>query len=521
MTDSMSFLLRRLGLLALLSLVSIASPAMADEPAKPVEAAKADVAKADAPKAEQSVTQGRVPTLAGGYIDYTATAGTLIVRDGDDKPIASVGYVAYTKNGVKDPATRPVTFAFNGGPGSSSMWLHMGILGPKRIDTVDAGHTPPAPYRLLDNPHGLLDRSDVVMIDPVGVGISRAVGDKKDEDFWGVDADVDSIVRFIAQYVADNHRWNSPKFLLGESYGTTRGTAIVAQLQSRRNMLFNGLVLVSVATDIGALDDGDSDRPYVLFLPTLAATAWYHGALPGAKRSLEQVVAESREFAAGPYASALLKGEALPAAELDALAQRMSNLTGLSVDYLRAARLRVSDSMFEQELLRSRGLTVGRIDSRFTGLTRDLLSKHAEDDPQASAISGAFTAGFLDYYHRTLKFGEGKTYRTTNYAVGGKWKWSHEQPGYTQQMVNTSPDLGRALVQNPFLQVLVLNGYLDLATPFYGAEWMMTHLNAPASVQQRIAMKYYAAGHMMYLHPESMVQMKRDLDAFYDATLAR
>lgn len=490
--------------------------AAAEGPAKPL-----DPGVAVPPRAEQSVTQGRVPTLAGGTIDYTATAGTLILRDGDDKPIASMGYVAYTRNGVRDPATRPVTFAFNGGPGSSSMWLHMGILGPKRVETVDAGHTPPAPYRLVDNPHGILDRSDVVLIDPVGVGISRAVGEKKDEDFWGVDADIDSIVRFIAQYVADNHRWNSPKFLLGESYGTTRGAAIVEQLQSRRNMLFNGVILVSVATDIGALDDNDSDRPYVLFLPTLTATAWYHGALPGEKRSLEAAVAEAREFASGPYVAALLQGEALPAAALEALATRMAALTGLSVDYLRAAKLRVTDAMFEQELLRSRGLTVGRIDSRFTGLTRDPLAKHAETDPQASAISGAFAAAFLDYYHRTLKFGEGRTYRTTNYAVGSKWKWSHEQPGYTQQMVNTSPDLGRALVQNPSLQVLVLNGYLDLATPFYGAEWMMTHLNAPASVQQRIAMKYYASGHMMYLHPESMVQMKRDLDAFYDATLRR
>ncbi|MFM7067320.1 MAG: S10 family peptidase, partial [Gammaproteobacteria bacterium] len=343
--------------------------AAAEGPAKPL-----DPGVAAPPRAEQSVTQGRVPTLAGGTIDYTATAGTLILRDGDDKPIASMGYVAYTRNGVRDPATRPVTFAFNGGPGSSSMWLHMGILGPKRVETVDAGHTPPAPYRLVDNPHGILDRSDVVLIDPVGVGISRAVGEKKDEDFWGVDADIDSIVRFIAQYVADNHRWNSPKFLLGESYGTTRGAAIVEHLQSRRNMLFNGVILVSVATDIGALDDNDSDRPYVLFLPTLTATAWYHGALPGEKRSLEAAVAEAREFASGPYVAALLQGEALPAAALEALATRMAALTGLSVDYLRAAKLRVTDAMFEQELLRSRGLTVGRIDSRFTGLTRDPLA---------------------------------------------------------------------------------------------------------------------------------------------------
>ena len=503
----------------LLAFLGMAPPAFADDaPAKPT----AEVTKpAEIPKAEQSVTQGKLPLPGGGVLEYTATAGTLIVRDSDDKPIASIGYVAYTKNGVKDPATRPVTFSFNGGPGSSSMWLHMGVMGPKRLETVDAAPTPPAPYRLLDNQHGVLDHSDVVMIDPVGTGISRAVGEKKDEDFWGVDADIDSVVRFIAQYVDDNHRWNSPKFLLGESYGTTRGTAIVEQLQSRRNMLFNGLVLVSVATDIGGLDDNDSDRPYLLYLPTLTATAWYHKALPGPQRELEPLLAEARAFTEGPYATALLKGAALPTAQRDAVATRMAELTGLSADYLRAADLRVTSGMFEQELLRSKGLTVGRIDSRFLGLSRDVHAKEAEYDPWSSAVSGAFTAGFLDYYHRTLKFGMGKTYRTTNYMVGSKWKWEHEQPGYTQQMVNTSPDLGRALVANPSLQVLVLNGYLDLATPFYGAEWMMTHLNAPASVQQRIRMEYYVSGHMMYLHPESMVKMKADLDRFYKAALER
>ena len=385
----------------LLAFLGMAPPAFADDaPAKPT----AEVTKpAEIPKAEQSVTQGKLPLPGGGVLEYTATAGTLIVRDSDDQPIASIGSVAYSKNGVKDPATRPVTFSFNGGPGSSSMWLHMGVMGPKRLETVDAAPTPPAPYRLLDNQPGVLDHRDVVMIDPVGTGISRAVGEKKDEDFWGVDADIDSVVRFIAQYVDDNHRWNSPKFLLGESYGTTRGTAIVEQLQSRRNMLFNGLVLVSVATDIGGLDDNDSDRPYLLYLPTLTATAWYHKALPGPQRELEPLLAEARAFTEGPYATALLKGAAIPAAERDAVATRMAELTGLSADYLRAADLRVTSGMFEQELLRSKGLTVGRIDSRFLGLSRDVHAKEAEYDPWSSAVSGAFTAGFLDYYHRTLK----------------------------------------------------------------------------------------------------------------------
>ena len=496
--------------------VHATDPAKVDRKAEVTADAKADV------KPEQSITQHRI-TMRSGVIDYTATAGTLILRDDDDKPIASMSYVAYVKNGVKDPGTRPVMFAFNGGPGSSSMWLHMGGLGPRRVVTTDAGPTPPAPYQVVDNQHGVLDRTDIVFIDPVGTGLSRAAGEKKDEDFWGVDPDIDSVARFIAQYVSDTGRWNSPKYLLGESYGTTRGTAIVNLLQQRRSMLFNGLILVSVATDIGALDDNDSDRPFPLFLPTLAATSWYHGvtsvAKDGTKRELRPWLDAVRLFAAGPYTTALLAGAALPAAQRDAIAQQLSEYTGLSVEYLLAANLRVTDAMYEQELLRSSGRTVGRIDSRFVGMTRDLLSREAEYDTQASAISGAFTAAFLDYYQRDLKFGQGKTYRITNYAVGDKWKWEHKAPGgYTQQMVNSSPDLGSALVFNPSLQVLVLNGYLDLATPFFGAEWMLTHLAAPAAVQQRIHMKYYEAGHMMYLHPASLELWKADLDAFFAAT---
>lgn len=500
--------------------LAAAMPASADD-AKPAAEAAAKPDAKDEPKAEQSITQHRIQ-MRTGPVDYTATAGTLILRDDDEKPIASIGYVAYTKNGVKDPATRPVMFAFNGGPGSSSMWLHMGGLGPKRVLTVDAAPTPPAPYQVVDNAHGVLDRSDLVFIDPVGTGISRAAGEKKDEDFWGVDPDIDSIVRFIAQYTTDNGRWNSPKYLLGESYGTTRGTAIVHKLQTRRNMLFNGLILVSVATDIGALDDNDSDRTWPLFLPTLTATSWYHKALPGPQRELLPLLDEVRAFASGPYPQALMAGAALPESQRDAIAAKLAEYTGLSAAYIKAANLRVTSDMYNQELLRSTGRTVGRIDSRFLGLTRDITARGAEYDPQASAISGAFTASFLDYYHRELKFGAGKTYRTTNYNVGNKWKWQHETPdGYTQQFVNSSPDLGAALVFNPNLQVLVLNGYMDLATPFFGAEWMMTHLNAPAEVQKRIHMKYYESGHMMYLHPASMEQWKVDLDAFLDSTRRR
>jgi carboxypeptidase C (cathepsin A) len=491
------------GFLAITALADESKPA--DKPADKVEA-----------KAEQSVTQHRI-TVGGTKIDYTATAGTLIVRNDEDKPIASMGYVAYVRANPRG-APRPITFAFNGGPGSSSMWLHVGILGPRRVEVVDAAPTPPAPYKLVDNAYGLIDKSDLVLIDPVGTGISRAAGDSKDEDFYSVDPDIDSFVRFIAQYVSDNQRWNSPKYLLGESYGTTRGAAIVEQLQSKRNMIFNGVILVSVATDIGALDDTDADRPYALELPTYTVTAWYHKLLPGPARELQRLLQEVREFAIGPYTTALMKGDAIPEAERDAIAERLHEYTGLSVDYLKAAKLRVHVGMFMQELKRGDGLTVGRLDTRFLGLTPDPLARDAVYDPQASSITGAFTATFLDYYHGDLKFGAGKTYWGTHYEIGRNWKMTHQGPNGEQPSVNTSPDLGAALVFNPSLRVLVLNGMMDLATPFFGAEYMMTHLRAPAEVQKRIDMKYYMAGHMMYLEKDARAQMKRDVDAFIDAT---
>lgn len=509
-------------------MLCLAAPAEELQAQQPAAAASSETDKKPAapePKAEQSVTTHRL-VMGGVAIDYTATAGTLIVRDDEEKPIASMGYVAYTRSGVKDPSTRPLMFAFNGGPGSSAIWLHMGALGPRRVVVTDTAPLPPAPYAVVDNEASVLDRTDLVLIDPVGTGISRAVGAKKDEDFWGVDPDIDSVSRFIAQYVSDNQRWASPKYLLGESYGTTRGTAIVDYLQSRRSMAFNGLVLVSVATDLGAIfaEIPGNDRPYALYLPGFAAVAWYHQTLPGARPSqLEPFLDEVRAYALGPYATALLKGDALAPAERDAVAAKLHEYTGLSVDYLKAARLRVTENAFNQELLRAKGRTVSRLDARFLGLTMDRLAKHAEYDPQASAIGAAFTAAFLDYYARELKFGEGRTYKPTNWAVGEKWKWTHKPAGaaWPQPFVDTGVDLAHAMVENVNLKVLVLNGYYDLATPFSATEYMMAHLGLPEGLGANIQMKYYEAGHMMYLHPPALKQMKADLDAFIDATSRR
>src|SRR5216110_48357 len=469
------------------------------------------------PKAESSVTQHHL-TVGGRSFDYTATAGTLIIRDDEDKPIASIGYVAYVRHDAKG-GVRPLMFAFNGGPGSSSLWLHMGVLGPKRVVVSDPGPTPAGPYRTLDNEFGVLDRSDLVMIDPVGTGLAHAVCDHKDDEFFGVDPDIDSVSRFIMQYVSDNNRWTSPKYLLGESYGTTRGAAIVNYLRERA-FAFNGLILVSVATDIEAIfaELPGNDRPYAVYLPAYAAVAWYHHMLPTQPAALEPFLTEVRAYAMGPFTAALLKGDALGDADREAVAQKMHEYTGLSVEYLKAANLRVSEIAFAHELLKAQRKTLGRLDGRFVGPTMDPLEKYTDYDPQSSAISAAFAAAFLDYYHGELRFGQGSTYRTTNFGVGEHWKWVHKTEHGEQPMVNSGVDLAEALVKDANLRVLVLNGYYDLATPFSATEYVMAHLGLPPGLGARIDMKYYEAGHMMYVHPPSMAKMKRDLDTFIDST---
>jgi carboxypeptidase C (cathepsin A) len=471
------------------------------------------------PEARSSVTQHHF-SAGGQSFDYTATAGTLIVRDDDDKPIASIGYVAYTRRPAHDGQSRPIMFGFNGGPGSSSLWLHMGALGPERVVVSDPEPTPNAPYRTVPNAFGVLDKSDLVMIDPVGTGLSHAVCNHHDEEFWGVDPDIDSISRFIAQYVSDNDRWTSPKYLLGESYGTTRAAAIVNYLRQKRSLEFNGLVLVSVATDIEAIfaELPGNDRPYAVYLPGYAAVAWYHHALPQQPPALEPFLAEVRAYAVGPYTQALIKGDALSDAERDAVAEQLHQYTGLSTEYLKYANLRVSEVMFGHELLKSQRKTVGRLDGRFVGPTQDQLAKEADYDPQSAAIEAAFSAVFLDYYHGTLKFGQGITYHTTNFSIGDKWKWTHKTDQGEQPIVNSDVDLAQALVQDVNLKVLVLCGYYDLATPFSATEYVMSHLGVPPAASARIQLKYYEAGHMMYVHPPSLAKMKRDLDEFIDST---
>jgi carboxypeptidase C (cathepsin A) len=495
------------------------TPTPAPTPEKPGEKS-AEVSKKETPRAESSVTQHSA-VIGGAPVAFTATAGTLIVRNAKEEPWASIGYVAYVRKDAGSPVRRPIAFCYNGGPGSSSVWLHMGALGPRRVVVADGTATPPPPYQVVDNAYSLLDKADIVLIDPVGTGISKPVGDFKEKDFWGVDPDIESVSRFIKQYVTDNGRWNSAKYLIGESYGTTRSAGVVDWLQSKGGMTFNGVVLVSVATDLGAIFAlPGNDQPYPLYLPSYAAAAWYHKLLPNPPKELEPWLTEVRRYAAGEFAAALAEGSRLPDDRRAAVAKKLHDYTGLSEDYLRLANLRVSESEFTQELLRQRGITVGRLDSRFVGPTMDPLAKETEDDPQSNAITGAYTAAFLDWYHEGLKFGDGKTYNIFADAFLS-WDFRHKVAGVPfplPTLTNTNIDLGHAMHFNPNLQVLVLNGLFDLATPFFATETMMAHVSPDKDVQARIALKYYPAGHMMYVNEASLKAMKADMADFVART---
>jgi carboxypeptidase C (cathepsin A) len=506
-----------LAMVAALSCATARAQAPEKTPEKPAEKA-AEAGKKEPPKPEQSITQHTV-TIGGVQVPYTATAGTMIVRNEKDEPWASIGYFAYVRRDAGGGASRPITFAYNGGPGSSSVWLHMGALGPRRVVVQDAAPTPPPPYQVVDNAYSILDKSDLVLIDPVGTGISKAVGDFKDKDFWTVDSDIESVSRFILQYVSDNGRWNSPKFLFGESYGTTRSAGVVDWLQSNGGMAFNGVVLMSVAMDLNAVFAvPGNDLPYDLLVPSFAATAWYHKLVPSAPSQLEPWLTEARKFAAGEYAEALAEGDRLPEDRRAAVIAKLHAFTGLPEEYLRLANLRVSEGEYTQQLLRPKRTVVGRLDSRFEGAVFDPLAKELEEDPQMQAIGAAYTAAFLEWYHQGLKFGQGKTYT----ILGGlykNWDFKHRSPGAPfplPTLTNTSIDLAHAMTANPSLHVLVLNGYFDLATPFFATEYQIAHMGLEKAAQARVEMKYYPAGHMMYVNEPSLKALKGDVAEFIE-----
>jgi carboxypeptidase C (cathepsin A) len=471
------------------------------------------------PKEESSVTDHSIK-LGGQTVPYKATAGTILLKNDKDEPEALVYYTAYASSDVKDQAQRPLAFLYNGGPGSSSIWLHMGSFGPKRVSTVNAGVTPPAPYKLEDNPNCLLDKADLVFIDPVGTGFSKAVGKAQNKDFWGVDQDAKSLAKFVQSYVTRNNRWNSPKFLIGESYGTFRNAVLANTLQQNHGLYLNGLVMVSSVWDLGTISFYPGiDLSYILYFPSYVATAWYHRALKDRPDNLDSFLDEARKFAKGEYADALLKGDTLSAADKSAIAKKMERFTGLSEDYILKSNLRVKLPQFMQELQRSRGLTTGRLDARFSGPTYSLISDSAEYDPQSTAITGAFVAAFNMYVREELKFGQDRDYHLYADFGDNRWDWKHQAGDFAffPGSPNVMLDLASALIVNPKLQVEMEDGVYDLATPFFEAEYSTDHLGLPENLQKNIHHKYYEAGHMMYLRDEDLAKLKSNVAAFIDS----
>jgi carboxypeptidase C (cathepsin A) len=496
---------------------ALCASARAQAPEKAAKAPEAKTAEQKAPPKETSSVTEHSIQLDGQNVPYKATAGTILIKDEKGNPTASIFYTAYTRRVSQDMSHRPLMFVYNGGPGGSSAPQHMGAFGPKRVVTLDAEPTPPPPYKVVDNAYSLLDVTDLVYIDPVGTGFSHAVGKAKDKDFWGVDSDVKSLAQFINSYVNRNNRWNSPKFLLGESYGTFRNAALVDYLQSHDGMDFNGVVMMSTVLDLGTISfHPGEDMTYVYYLPSYAAVAWYHKILKNRPADLNSFLEQARQFAITEYADALMKGSQLGATERADVLKELSGFTGLSEDYLDKADLRVKLSQFMDELQRARGLTTGRLDARFSGPTFDLLGEYAEYDPLETAVFGAFVASFNQYVREDLKYGKNQHYVLLNGQAARSWNWKHSIgrgfgfPGSP----NVEADLRDAMIGNPHLKIQVENGYYDLATPFFATEHTMDHLDLPADRGRNIQMEYYRAGHMMYLHVPSLQRLKTNVAAF-------
>jgi len=452
-------------------------------------------------------------------ISYTATCGTIVLKedlekDGNreaDKARASVFFIAYTKDGVKDPAKRPVTFSFNGGPGSSSVWLHLGLFGPKRVKVDNDGYAAPPPYSLVDNEYSLLSDSDFVFIDPVGTGYSRMVDGEKVGEFHNYQRDIESVGEFIRLYLSRNARWASPKFIAGESYGTTRAAGLSRHLQEKYGLYLNGLMLISCALEFSSLRFGAGhDLPNLLFFPTYALTARYHGKLSPAltKKPLAAFIKEVEDFTSGEYSQALFLGDKLPAARRKALVKQLAQYSGLSESYLESTNLRVNIHRFCKELLRKEQRTVGRLDSRFTGIDRDAAGESFEMDPAHTNLDGAYAACINDYLKRDLNFSSDTPYKIIS-PLYMTWDF-----GAKNEPLNVAEKLRAAMSANPKMQVYVGQGYYDLATPHYAADYVLSHMSLDASLAKNVEAHYYEAGHMMYVHGPSLKAQAAHLRAF-------
>jgi carboxypeptidase C (cathepsin A) len=466
--------------------------------------------------AEKPVATHHDITLGGKLLKYTATAGTLLIRDEEDKPYGSIFYVAYTLDGA-EAKSRPVSFLYNGGPGSASLWLHMGSFSPVRITTDSPNPTAGPPFKVVPNDYSLLDKTDLVFIDAPMTGYSRAVGKATAKDFAGVDQDLMAFGRFIIRYITVNQRWNSPKFLIGESYGTTRSAAL-ADILANDGVQLNGVVLISSILNYN-IRAGGYDMLYIANLPSYAAAAWYFNKIQNKPADVGAWVQQAREFASGPYAQALFAGHNLSAAQLDSVAKDVSRFTGLSADYVKETNLRISPTRFRKEVLREDHRTLGRYDMRFEGVDIDAAGESPSYDASDTGITGAFVSALHDYLERELKYESTDTYHSSANNIG-QWDWKHRPTtggfgqGGEQSQPYVAADLASAIRKNPHLQVFSANGYFDLATPFFATEYDLSHMQLEPQLRGNVHFGYYPSGHMIYLNVDALRQLKDDLAAF-------
>lgn len=486
------------------------------EAARPSPSPRATEAKANPLTEERTSVTKHTARIGGQIVRYTATSGTLVLRKEDGSPRASMFYVAYTRDGVDDATSRPVTFTFNGGPGSSSVWLHLGALGPRRVLTDDDGNAPVPPARLVENEFSILDDTDLVFIDPVGTGYSRAVSGEDPKQFYGFNGDIESVGEFIRVYASRNRRWSSPKFLAGESYGTMRAAALSGHLQNRYGMYLNGIVLISTVLDFSTIRfDGGNMLPYILIMPSYTATAWYHKRLaPDLQADLRRTLAEAESFAIDDYTNALMRGDSLSTNERAAVVAKYARLTGLSPVFVERANLLVSQSRFAKELLRDDRRTVGRLDSRFQGIDSDAAGDNSEYDPSYAAIQGVYSSAFNSYVRGELNYENDLTYEVLTGRVQ-PWSYAPAENRY----VTSVETLRAAMTQNRALKVFVASGYYDMATPYFAAMYTFRHTGLDPTLRPNLQFGFYESGHMLYMHKASLAKMKSDVARFIKSAL--
>ena len=504
-----------LALLALPAAPPLAAAASSNSPPQSLtsglkETNKESIKEKSREPEEKLVQSVHTVRIGGKRIDYTATAGTILLRNEEDKATASIFYVAYTRDGVADLTKRPVTFCFNGGPGSSSIWLHLGLLGPRRVHLAEDGGALPPPYRLEDNEYSLLDETDLVFIDPVSTGYSRAIPPKDARKFHGLHEDAASVADFIRLYATRHNRWVSPKYIIGESYGTTRAAVLSGELSQHLNMNVNGLMLVSTVLNFATLDfDAGNDLPYILCLPSYTATAWFHKKLPAELQEmpLAEVYAKAEAFAAGDYSTALFSGSSMDGAKRMKVIDEYARITGLTTNYVERANLRVSLDRFASEVLADENRVVGLYDSRYKGHMRDRLAGHTEQDPSYEAVRSAFASTFNNYVRTELKYETDVPYEVI--ASVRPWNWAK-----TNSYVDVGEILADALTRNPFLKVHVSSGYYDLVTPLFATRHTFEHLGVDPALLNNLTLDTYTAGHMMYLNLPDLKKSKADLAKF-------